>query len=115
MKRKSLISKWNQNKKTRYSVFENQLCNYLNATRGSHKTKKRHQHKKYRNEFVHHIATLIRQKMWFVWDLSHYAANMIFQQSGAIIKTIPIDEQGLDVDYIKTHFVKGNSLCLYLC
>jgi GntR family transcriptional regulator/MocR family aminotransferase len=58
---------------------------------------------------------LIRQKMWFVWDLSHYAANMIFQQSGAIIKTIPIDEQGLDVDYIKTHFVKGNSLCLYLC
>jgi GntR family transcriptional regulator/MocR family aminotransferase len=25
MKRKSLISKWNQNKKTRYSVFENQL------------------------------------------------------------------------------------------
>jgi GntR family transcriptional regulator/MocR family aminotransferase len=49
-----------------------------------------------------------------VGDLSHYAANMIFQQSG-IIKTIPIDEQGLDVDYIKTRFVKGNSLCLYLC
>jgi DNA-binding transcriptional MocR family regulator len=36
------------------------------------------------------------------FSLSHYAANMIFQQSGAIIKTIPIDEQGLDVDYIKT-------------
>jgi hypothetical protein len=35
MKRKSLISKWNQNKKTS-SVFENQLCNYLNATRGLH-------------------------------------------------------------------------------
>jgi hypothetical protein len=45
--------------------------------------------------------------MWFWLDLSHYAANMIFQQSGAIIKTIPIDEQGLDVDYIKTRFVKG--------
>jgi GntR family transcriptional regulator/MocR family aminotransferase len=62
MKRKSLISKWNQNKKTRYSVFENQLCNYLNAKGTSHKTKKRNQHKKYRNEFVHHIATLIRPK-----------------------------------------------------
>jgi GntR family transcriptional regulator/MocR family aminotransferase len=60
MKRKSLISKWNQNKKTRYSVFENQLCNYLNAYRGFHI--KRNQHKKYRNEFVHHIATLIRPK-----------------------------------------------------
>jgi GntR family transcriptional regulator/MocR family aminotransferase len=44
---------------------------------------------------------LIRPKDGFGWDLSH-AANMIFQQSGAIIKTIPIDEQGLDVDYIKT-------------
>jgi GntR family transcriptional regulator/MocR family aminotransferase len=51
-----------ESKKTRYSVFENQLCNYLNAKGTSHKTKKRHQHKKYRNEFVHHIATLIRPK-----------------------------------------------------
>jgi adenosyl cobinamide kinase/adenosyl cobinamide phosphate guanylyltransferase len=69
----------------------------------SHKTKKRHQHKKYRNEFVHHIATFNSPKdVVLVGDLSNYAANMIFQQSGAIIKTIPIDEQGLDVDYIKT-------------
>jgi hypothetical protein len=77
----------------------------------SHKTKKRNQHKKYRNEFVHHIATLIRPKM--VW-LGHYAANMIFQQSGAIIKTIPIDEQGLDVDYIKTHFVKAIAVFIFV-
>jgi GntR family transcriptional regulator/MocR family aminotransferase len=78
------------------------MCNYLNATGTSHKTKKRNQHKKYRNEFVHHIATFNSPKRCgFGWDLSH-AANMIFQQSGAIIKTIPIDEQGLDVDYIKT-------------
>jgi GntR family transcriptional regulator/MocR family aminotransferase len=71
---------------------------------------------KYRNEFVHHIATFNSPKdVVLVGDLSNYAANMIFQQSGAIIKTIPIDEQGLDVDYIKTHFVRGNSLCLYLC
>jgi hypothetical protein len=40
-----------------------------------------------------------------VGDLSHYAANMIFQQSAPLSK--PIDEQGLDVDYIKTRFVKG--------
>jgi GntR family transcriptional regulator/MocR family aminotransferase len=38
--------------------------------------------------------------MWF-W----LGFGMIFQQSGAIIKTIPIDEQGLDVDY--TRFFKG--------
>jgi GntR family transcriptional regulator/MocR family aminotransferase len=34
MKRKSLISKWNQNK-TRYLYLKTN-CNYLNATRGLH-------------------------------------------------------------------------------
>jgi GntR family transcriptional regulator/MocR family aminotransferase len=58
---------------------------------------------------------LIRPKdVVLVGDLSHYAANMIFQQSGAIIKTIPIDEQGLDVDYIKTRFVKGNAVFIFV-
>jgi GntR family transcriptional regulator/MocR family aminotransferase len=78
----------------------------------SHKTKKRHQHK-YRNEFVHHIVLIRPKDVVLVGDLSNYAANMIFQQSGAIIKTIPIDEQGLDVDYIKTHFVKA--IAVYIC
>jgi hypothetical protein len=63
MKRKSLISKWNQNKKQGILYLKTN-CNYLNAKGTSHKTKKRNQHK-YRNEFVHHIATLIRPKMWF--------------------------------------------------
>jgi GntR family transcriptional regulator/MocR family aminotransferase len=57
---------------------------------------------------------LFAKRCGLVGDLSHYAANMIFQQSGAIIKTIPIDEQGLDVDYIKTRFVKDNR-CVYIC
>jgi GntR family transcriptional regulator/MocR family aminotransferase len=39
---------------------------------------------------------------------------MIFQQSGAIIKTIPIDEQGLDVDYIKTRFVKQFAVFIFV-
>jgi GntR family transcriptional regulator/MocR family aminotransferase len=47
-----------------------------------------------------------------VGDLSHYAANMIFQQSGRHYQNNPIDE-GLDVDYIKTRFVKGQFACLY--
>jgi DNA-binding transcriptional MocR family regulator len=46
--------------------------------------------------------------MWFGWGFEQLCCQYrIFQQSGAIIKTIPIDEQGLDVDYIKTHFCKG--------
>jgi GntR family transcriptional regulator/MocR family aminotransferase len=45
-----------------------------------------------------------------VGDLSNLCCQHDFQQSGAIIKTIPIDEQGLDVDYIKTHFKRRNAV-----
>ena len=117
MKRKSLISKWNQNKKTKYSVFENQLCNYLNATRGLHIQPKNVISTRSTEMSLYIISQLlIRPKdVVLVGDLSNYAANMIFQQSGAIIKTIPIDEQGLDVDYIKTHFANDAIRCVYIC
>ena len=115
MKRKSLISKWN--KKTKYSVFENQLCNYLNATRGFH-IKPENLISTRSTEMGLYIISqlLIRQKdIVLVGELSNYAANMIFQQSGATIKTIPVDEQGLNIEFIKTHFVKGAIRCVYLC
>jgi hypothetical protein len=47
----------------------------------SHKTKKRHQHKKYRNEFVHHIATFI-QKMWFGWGFEPLCCQYDFSTIG---------------------------------
>ena len=117
MKRKTLISKWNQNKKTSHSVFENQLCNYLNATRGFHIKPKNIISTRSAEMGLYIIAQLlIRPKeVVLVGELSNYATNMIFQQSGASIKTIPVDEQGLNVDYIKTHFVKGAIRCVYLC
>lgn len=117
MKRKTLISKWNQNKKTRHSVFENQLCNYLNATRGFHIKRKNVISTRSTEMGLYIISQLLirRKEVVLVGDLSNYAANMIFQQSGAIIKTIPVDDQGLNVDYIKTHFVKGTIRCVYLC
>ena len=34
MKRKTLIKKWNRPNESSYSLFQTQLCNYLNATRG---------------------------------------------------------------------------------
>jgi GntR family transcriptional regulator/MocR family aminotransferase len=40
---------------------------------------------------------------------------MIFQQAGANIKTIPMDAEGLDIEYIKKHFVKNSIRCVYTC
>jgi GntR family transcriptional regulator/MocR family aminotransferase len=36
MKRKALLKKWNRPNESSYSLFQTQLCNYLNATRGFH-------------------------------------------------------------------------------
>ena len=38
MKRKTLINKWNRSDDFFNSIFQTQLCNYLNATRGFHIT-----------------------------------------------------------------------------
>ena len=116
MKRKSLLSKWNENKKTGNSVYENQLCNYLNATRGLHIKPKNAISTRSTEMGLYIIAQLlIRQKdVVLVGELSNYAANMIFQQSGATIKTIPIDDQGFNVDFIRAHFIRGSIRCVYL-
>ncbi|WP_445718688.1 aminotransferase-like domain-containing protein [Flavobacterium sp.] len=117
MKRKTLISKWNQTSKTKYSVFENQLCNYLNATRGFHIQPNNLISTRSTEMSLYIISQLIiRPKdIVLVGNLSNYAANMIFQEAGANIKTIPVDEHGLDVDFIKNNFEKGEIRCVYIC
>jgi len=117
MKRKTLISKWNSVSKNKYSVFENQLCNFLNATRGFH-IKPTNLISTRSTEMSLYIISqlLIRKKdVVLVGNLSNYNANMIFQEAGANIKPIPIDENGLDIDYIEKHFTKGKIRCVYVC
>ncbi|MFY0713485.1 PLP-dependent aminotransferase family protein [Seonamhaeicola sp. NFXS20] len=116
MKRKSLISKWNQTT-TLHSTFETQICNYLNATRGFH-IKPNNLLSTRSTEMSLYIVSQLLIKpndVVLVGQLSSYASNMIFQQAGAIIKTIPVDEQGLNVAYIKKHFIKGKIRCVYVC
>ncbi|MEP3837238.1 MAG: PLP-dependent aminotransferase family protein [Algibacter sp.] len=114
MKRKSLVRKWNQSS---YAMFETQLCNYLNATRGFHIQPNNLLSTRSTEMSLYIVSQLLikQNDVVLVGHLSHYASNMIFQQAGANIKTIPVDEHGLDVDYIKTHFVKGSIRCVYVC
>jgi GntR family transcriptional regulator/MocR family aminotransferase len=59
---------------------------------------------------------VIRKKeIVLVGHLSNHNANMIFQEAGATIITIPMDENGLDIDYIERHFTKGKIRCVYIC
>ncbi|KGL62670.1 PLP-dependent aminotransferase family protein [Polaribacter sp. Hel1_85] len=117
MKRKTLIKKWNRPNESYYSLFQTQLCNYLNATRGFHISPNNLISTRSTEMSLYIVSQLLikQNDVVLVGNLSNYAANMIFQQAGASIKTIPVDNDGLDIDYIKKHFVKGNIRCLYIC
>ena len=117
MKRKALIKKWNRPNELSYSVFQTQLCNYLNATRGFH-TKPNNLISTRSTEMSLYIVSqlLINQNdVVLVGHLSNYASNMIFQQAGATIRTIPVDNDGLNIEYIKKHFLKRSIRCVYVC
>ncbi len=117
MKRKTLISKWNRTNDAGPSVFEIQLCNYLNATRGFHIKPQNLLNTRSTEMSLYIVSRLLLKPndVVLVGELSNYQSNMIFQQAGAVIKTIPIDGDGLDVEYIKTHFVKGSIRAVYVC
>ncbi|MDN3491775.1 aminotransferase-like domain-containing protein [Winogradskyella bathintestinalis] len=117
MKRKVLLNKWNRTSALRPSIFSAQLCNYLNATRGFHVKPSNLVNTRSTEMSLYIVSQLLikQNDLVLVGQLSNYAANMIFQQAGATIRTVPIDNEGLNVDYIKKHFIKGSVRCVYIC
>jgi GntR family transcriptional regulator/MocR family aminotransferase len=117
MKRKTLIKKWNRPNESSYSLFQTQLCNYLNATRGFHINPNNLVSTRSTEMSLYIVSQLLikQNDLVLVGNLSNYASNMIFQQTGADIKTIPVDKNGLDIEYIKKHFIKGSIRCVYVC
>jgi GntR family transcriptional regulator/MocR family aminotransferase len=117
MKRKPLINKWNRTSALIPSIFSTQLCNYLNATRGFHIKPNNLVNTRSTEMSLYIVSQLLikQDDLVLVGQLSNYAANMIFQQAGAAIRTIPVDSEGLNIEYIKKHFVKGSIRCVYVC
>ena len=117
MKRASLISKWNQTHEQSDTTFSKQLCNYLNSTRGFHIKPNNILSTRSTEMSLYMVSQLLIQKndVVLVGNLSHYKSNMIFQQAGANIKTIPVDAYGIDVDFIEQNFTKHSIRCVYVC
>lgn len=115
MKRKTLINKWDKPSST--SLFQNQLCNYLNVTRGFHINPENLISTRSTEMSLFIVSQLLIKPndIVLVGELSNYAANMIFQQSSAKIKTIPVDENGINVEYIKSNFSPKEIRCIYVC
>lgn len=115
MKRKSVLKKWNAVNNESISYFEKQLCNYLNSTRRLHILPQNILTTRSTEMSLYIISQLMIQPndVVLVGSLSNFAANMIFHQAGAKLKTIPVDKDGIDVSYIRKHFVKKSIRCLY--
>lgn len=116
MKRKTLIQKWNKSSELSYSLFQTQICNYLNATRGFHITPKNIISTRSTEMSLYIVSQLLIKKndLVLVGNMSNYAANMIFHQAGANIKTVPVDHHGLNINYIKKHYLDQNIRCIYV-
>lgn len=116
MKRKTLIQKWNRITIASTSSFKTQLCNYLNATRGFHIQPNNILNTRSTEMSLYIVSQLLIKQgdLILVGQLSHYASNTIFQEAGATIRTIPVDDEGLDIDYIRKHFMKKRIRCIYV-
>ena len=117
MKRKTLIKKWNRTPEFYNSVFPTHLCNYLNATRGFHISPNNLLNTRSTEMSLYVVSQLLIKPndVVLVGHLSNYESNIIFQQTGASIKTIPVDNDGLNINYIKKHFIKHSIRCVYIC
>lgn len=117
MKRKALVSKWNPVPFSEPSAFEKQLCNFLNVTRGFHCTPINVMNTRSTEMSLYIISQLLIQpkEVVLVAEWGNYAANMIFQQAKAIIKTVPSDAQGMDVEFLEKNYTKGSIRCVYVC
>lgn len=116
LKRKNLIKKLSGFTVQGNPFFKNQLSYYINQTKGFHIAPENlliAQSK----EVILYILTqlLIRpQDVVLVGELSYHFSNMVFRQAGAALKTIPMDEYGINVDFISTHFQKGDIRAVYV-
>ena len=117
MKQKSLKQKWSRPSTVSATRFKQQLSNYLNATRGFHISPSNLMSTRSTELSLFIVSQLLikQNDVVLVGQLSHHASNTIFQEAGAIIRPIPVDDDGLDIDYIKTHFVKKSIRCVYVC
>ncbi|QDP86282.1 PLP-dependent aminotransferase family protein [Chryseobacterium sp. SNU WT5] len=96
--------------------FKDQLSYYLNLTRGFHVSR----------DFLFPVAGIEKAHsilsrllvnkgdVILVEELSYYLPNMIYSQAGAHLKTIPVDEDGMDVDYIQNNFKPGEIRMVYI-
>lgn len=104
----NLKRKSNQKKLAGYNqdgseYFKANLCNYLNLSRGLHISGKNLLITRSTEMSVYITSRILLSEgdLVLVGELSYFSMNMIFQKNGAHIQTIPVDNEGIDVDSVQ--------------
>lgn len=117
LKRKNLLTKPSSYLSETNPFFKEQLSYYLNLTRGLHISKDNLVIANSRQILLYILTQLLVQPghRILVGEYSDYYSNMVFQQAGAKVTTIPMDDEGIQVTYIRDHFHPRSIQFLYIC
>lgn len=115
MKRKAVATKLRYSENA-HTFFESQLCNFLNVSRSFAVLPKNILSTRSSEMSLYVISQLLicPKDVVLVGNLGNYTANMIFQQAGATIQTIPVDAHGLQINIIAELVKKTKIRCVYL-
>lgn len=110
LRRRSVISRLSEYSMEGNLFFREQLSYYLNLTRGFHISQKNLLNTKNKAILLHILAQLLIREgeRIAVGDFSDFLPNMIFNQAGAVLTTIPVDQNGIDVNFLRRNYGKGD-------
>jgi GntR family transcriptional regulator/MocR family aminotransferase len=96
--------------------FRLKLADYLNSTRGLHISKDNIITTRGVQMGIYLASNLLIEKgdTVVVGNLSYYVANMIFQEAGATLRSVPVDKDGISVEAVKQLCLKTRIRLLYL-
>lgn len=96
--------------------FKQNLAQYLNLSRGLPISKNNLLITRSTEMSMYIVSEILLSQgdTVLVGELSYFSANMIFQRTGVQIKTVPIDEDGINVDEVRRICEKQNVRMLYL-
>lgn len=116
MKRRGNQSKMGYGNLLGNAYYKENLANFLNLTRGLHVSKENIVVTRSLELGIYLVAeTLISPgDRVVVGELGYFATNMILQKAGAVIETVPVDGEGLDVSAIRTLCERRPFRMLYL-
>lgn len=116
MKRKSTLRRWSSNTSEGNPYFREQLANYVNYSRGLHISKENLLITRSTEMSLYILSKLLLDQgdVVVVGELSNFSANMIFQERGALLQTIPVDQYGIDTDVLRNVLQKSKIRMLYV-